>query len=181
MVELTTSQRQPLFIRELLFNAGTILLMGVSFVFLEHFFSPTKNSTSGTYPFAFMAFILLLANYSRDRIDERGLKNQLLMGVFIVFSAWLINLVMYGLSTVVGFSHFEHFQLKQSLLPFLGIYLVLTPICLSYNWIGTTSFGVAVKRKWSYISELKWLNYLLAFIVLGGGLFIGIYAYVLTH
>ena len=72
MVELTTSQRQPLFIRELLFNAGTILLMGVSFVFLEHFFSPTKTSTTWIYPFAFMAFILLLVNYSRDRIDGRG-------------------------------------------------------------------------------------------------------------
>lgn len=103
------------------------------------------------------------------------------MGAFIVFSAWRINLVMYGLSTVVGFSYFEHFQVKQSLLLFLGIYLVLTSLCLSYNWIGTTSFGVAVKRKWNYISELMWLNYLLAFIALGGGLLIGIYAYVLTY
>lgn len=181
MVELASSQSQRSLVREFLFNAWTVFLLGSSFVLLDHFLLPEKSSTNGTYTFAFVAFVLLLSNYSHVPNSGRGFKKQLLMGAFIASSAWLINLVMYGLANIMGFSYSENFQLKQSIFLLLGIYVVVTSLCLTYNWICTTSFGVAVKHKWNYISELKWLNNLLALIVLGSGLFIAIYAYALTH
>lgn len=87
-MEDTLQPKNGRFLKESYFYIFTITTMGCMFVLLEHFFPMSNNEPLGSYPFAFIAFIMLLTNYSSDRIVENGLKRQILMGANIAFIAF---------------------------------------------------------------------------------------------
>jgi hypothetical protein len=138
-----------------------------------------SNKIDITSAFLVTAFIGLLG-LAHD-ISKTKIFRYLQIGLFSTLFCWLGSSLFFFLEMIVSVPKVDVDSPLKALPSFALIYALVGGYYVSNLHLMDTKAGKYIQRGWEYVSNLKWLNYLLAATVLLGGMAIGGYAFYLNN
>lgn len=156
-----------------------LLCLSAAILLLEWLmFIGQSNKIDITSAFWVTAFISLLGQ-AHD-ISKTKIFRYLQIGFVSTLFCWLGSSIFFFLEMIMSTSKFDVDSPLKVLPSFALIYALVGGYYVSRVNIIDTKAGKSIERGWEYVSNLKWLNYLLAATVLSGGMAIGVYAFYLN-